>query len=140
VQSGNQATVSIPVRSNLPFYALIPSFGNDAISYMLQIPNAPNGAFQDPSLSFGSAVPFPAGTEGFGFQSSTPPWGPTLQVVTAQGFAQETSSPDLRFLTGDVDITLGQSPLNSRWVDRLSVPGSDAAAVQWEQDSSDIGG
>ena len=139
VQSGNQATISIPVRSNLPFYALIPSFGNDAISYMLQIPNAPSGAYEDPSLSAGSVTPLPANTEGFGFQSSTPPWGPTLQVVTAQGFAPETSSAAERILIGDVAIVIGETPLNSRWVDRLSVPGTDPMAVQWEQDSNNVG-
>ena len=146
VASANQATVNIPVRSNLPFYIEIPNFGLDTFSYMMRIPNAPTGPYEDPSLV--TASPLAAGPvtyqEGFGFQTpsatATPWWNPTLQIVTAQGFAPEAQVADGRILKGTVGpgMVLGQIPVNSRWVDRLSVPLTDSLAVQWEQDSNYI--
>ena len=45
------ATISIPVRSNLPFYVKIPSFGGDGNGYMLRIPNAPSTAVTIPQTA-----------------------------------------------------------------------------------------
>jgi len=143
VGTTNQATVAIPVRSNLPFYVEIPSFTKDARSYMLEIPNAPTGPYRDPDLETNPVThALPAGA-GFGFAdpaaSATPWWGPTLRVVTAQGFAPETSSPAQRKLQGTVSRVIGKTPVNSRWVDRISVTLADPTAVQWQQDSNSVG-
>jgi hypothetical protein len=153
VQSGNLATVDIPVRSNLPFYVQIPPFAPDTRSYMVRIPNAPTGSFMDPTLETNADHLLPAGSEGFGFEDPTGAtsswWHPNLQIVTAQGFTPEGGAPPARFLSGDVffdrsninpyDMEIGKAPVNSRWVDRLSVPLTDANAVQWEQDSNSTG-
>lgn len=145
VGTTNQAIVAIPVRSNLPFYVEIPSFSKDSHSYMMEIPNAPTGPFRDPTLESNATThALPAGA-GFGFNdpaaSASPWWGPTLRIVTAQGFALETSSPAQRKLQGTVasGMVVGTTPVNSRWVDRLSVTLADPTAVQWEQDSNFVG-
>jgi hypothetical protein len=150
IASGLQATGSIPVRSNLPFYAGIPTFGADAMSYMVRIPNAPTGSYEDDTLGGASnAIPMPADTEGFGFQSSSAPWDPTLQVVTGQGFAAESSAASMKFIEGALDpttanpnahMTLGYSPVNNRWLNRLSVPANDSTgAIQWPTSDSTLG-
>ena len=125
VGTTNQASVAIPVRSNLPFYVQIPKFGTvDSLSYAMQIPNAPTGAFADPTLE--TVSPLPDTSEGFGFENASataaPWWGPTLHIVTAQGFALESIDPPQRFLQGTTALVLGKTPANTRWVDRLSVP------------------
>jgi hypothetical protein len=151
VQSGNSATIDIPVRSDLPFYVQIPSTTTDSHNYLMRVPNAPTGVYSDPSLVTSS--PLPAGSEGFGFAyptaTASPWWQPTLQVVTAEGFTPEGGSPQARFLAGEVfdnsaypvlDMVIGASPVNSKWVDRLSVPLTAATPIQWEQDSNTIYG
>lgn len=141
----SHATVQIPVRSNLPFYVEMPGFGSDAHGYLLQIPNAPTGPFADPSL--GSTLG--AGSS-FGFQSASAPWNPTLQIVTAEGFGPETTAVGQRRLQGFVNGTglyganmaggTSPTPGNTRWMDRLSVPGNDpTGAIQWIQNSNNIG-
>ena len=135
--AGAQAAVQIPVRSDLPFYIEIPGFGNDNTTYLMRIPNAPTGAYADSSL----AVAPPAGSSNFSFSSVTAPWGPTLQIVTAQGFAAESNLPPQRMLAGYTDIIIGASPnpANNRWLNRLSVPSSDPLAVQWPQSNNSVG-
>ena len=136
--TGAQAVVNIPVRSDLPFYVEIPGFGSDATNYLMRIPNAPTGAYADPSL----VASAPAGSSTFSFSSSTAPWGPTLQIVTAQGFAAESLTAPQRKLNGYTDIVIGPSPApaNNRWLNRLSVPANDpTGAIQWIQSSNGIG-
>ena len=140
VTSGNAASVVIPVRSNLPFYVQIPAFGSDTRTYMVRIPNAPTGSFADPTL--GATIPLPPNVEGFGFQNSTAPFDPTLQIVTAQGFAPETGAAANKVINGTFDngMTLGSSPANNRWLDRLSVPFDDpSGAIQSPFSSSSDG-
>jgi len=139
VQSASQASVIAPVRSNLPFNVLIPGFGNDPISYVLQIPNAPTGNFEDDTLVPDNPLP---GGGGFSFQfpnATAAPWNPSLRIVTGQGFAPEgqTAANTTLFGTVNLNLIIGLTPVNSRWVDRLSVPLKDSTgAIQWEQDSN----
>ena len=136
--SGAQASVAIPVRSDLPFWVQLPSIGTDTRSYLLRIPNAPTGAYADTSL----AATLPVGSSTFGFASASAPWEPTLQLVTAQGFAAETGAAAQRTLTGFTDLYLSTTPsiANERWLDRLSVPTTDATpAITWNQSSNMVG-
>lgn len=141
----NRAVVQIPVRSNLPFYVKIPTFGPDTHGYLLRIPNAPTGAFADTSLgtSIGTGSSFGFGNPG----SATGPWDPTLRIVTAQGFGTEASSVGQRRMLGNIqtsglfdsNMAGGISPVapNTRWMDRLSVPGNDpTGSIQWTQNSN----
>jgi hypothetical protein len=133
---GALATVSIPVRSDLPFYIEIPGFGNDATTYLMRIPNAPTGPYADPTLTASA----PTGSSTFSFQNTAAPWNPSLQVVTAQGFAPESLTASQRKLNGYTDIVLGTTPANQRWLDRLSVPANDpTGAIQWSQSSNAAG-
>ncbi len=118
--AATKAQVAIPVRSDLPFYALLPNYNNsvDNRSYLMRIPNAPTGASADPALG----VTLNANTSSFGFENTSAPWNPTLQVVTAQGFAAETAPSPERRLLGTVSFVWGNSPPNSRYFDRLSIP------------------
>lgn len=133
-----QAQAQIPVRSNLPFYVQIPGFGDDTTGYLMRIPNAPSGPFADPSLG---TIVDPTRSS-FGFENATPPYNPTLKVVTGQGFAPENSSPAERRLQGYVngDLIIGNTPPNTRWLDRLSIPldaGDSLGALnQWVQNSN----
>lgn len=133
-----QAQVQIPVRSNLPFFVQIPRFGADTTGYLLRIPNAPNGPFADPTL--GSVVD--ATRSSFGFQNSAAPFNPTLRIVTGQGFVPENTSPLERRLQGYVndDLIIGQTPSNTRWLDRLSIPLDESDSLgalnQWVQPSN----
>ncbi|GLH69563.1 hypothetical protein GETHPA_10960 [Geothrix rubra] len=134
--SGAKAVVNIPVRSDLPFYVEIPGFGNDATTYLMRIPNAPSGAYADPTLTASA----PVGSSTFSFQNATAPWNPSLQIVTAQGFAPESLTAPQRKLNGYTDIVLGTTPANQRWLDRLSVPANDpTGAIQWSQASNAVG-
>lgn len=135
--TGAKAAVSIPVRSDLPFYIKIPGFsgGTDATTYLMRIPNSPTGAFADPSLEA-----TPTADSRFSFQNGTAPYNPTLQVVTAQGFAAETALAAQRKLNGYTDLVLGTAPVNERWLDRLSVPTTDpTGAFPWAQSSNAVG-
>lgn len=118
--AATKAQVAIPVRSNLPFYALLPNYNNavDSRSYLMRVPNAPAGEYADPSL--GTALNPNASS--FGFESASAPWNPVLQVVTAQGFAAETAPSPERRLLGTVSFVWGQTPANARYFDRLSIP------------------
>jgi len=139
---GAQAVVDIPVRSDLPFYIKVPGFGNDTTSYLMRIPNAPTGAYADASL-----VATPTADSRFYFKNNAAPYDPTLQIVTAQGFATETSSAPQRRLDGYTDLVIGTTPLNERWLDRLSVPipnavppaGDPSMPFQWIQSSNASG-
>ena len=132
VLTGAKATVSIPVRSDLPFYVEIPGFGSDSTKYLMRVPNAPTGAYADPTL----VAPASAGSSTFSFSASAP-WNPSLQIVTAQGFAAESLTAPQRKLNGYTDLVLGTTPVNERWLDRLSVPSTDATgAIQWAQSSN----
>lgn len=138
----SHATVQIPVRSNLPFYVQVPGFGSDTHGYLLQIPNAPTGPFADSSLG----LTLGAGSS-FGFQNTSAPWNPTLQVVTAEGFGPETTAVGQRRLQGLVNSSgpyganlAGGAVPNVRWMDRLSVAGDDpTGAIQWIQNSNNMG-
>jgi PKD repeat protein len=157
---GVNATVSIPVRSNLSFQFLVPSTvataAGDSINYMMQIPNAPN---VDPAL--GTTLQSNISSFGFGNPAATaaPWWNPTLQIVTAQGFAAETLQARERKFQGTVyfktiipalpslpypdplNMVLGGSPpLNDRWFDRLSVPllSSDSLGAIQAEDATGI--
>lgn len=132
----NQALVSVPVRSNLPFYIQIPAFAPENISYLLRIPNAPTGAFSDPSLG----TTLLSSTSTFGFENVAAPFNPTLKIVTAQGFAAESLTAPQRKLNGYTDMVLGTTPANERWLDRLSVPADDATgAIQFPLSNSAVG-
>ena len=144
VASGNEAQATIPVRSNIPFNVLIPPIGTDTLSYTLQIPNSPTGAYVDSTLVTNVSGLLAANAAGFGFQFPTAvaaPWNPVLQIVTGQGFAPEGTAASNQTLIGTVsEFIIGQTPVNSRWVDRLSVPLTDPnGAIQWEQDSNSVG-
>ncbi|MBL0210460.1 MAG: PKD domain-containing protein [Holophagaceae bacterium] len=136
----NQAIVSVPVRSNLPFYIQIPAFAPESISYLLRIPNSPTGPFRDPSLG----TTLLTNTSTFGFENAAPPFNPTLKVVTAQGFAPEGQNPQERRIAGTTQVFGGQTPANNRWLDRLSVPldnGDTLGALnQWVQGSNFVYG
>lgn len=142
IQNGTgQAIVSLPVRSNLPFYAKLAAFGVDPNGYLLRIPNAPTGPFADPGLG----TVLNPGQSSFGFQNSIPPYNPILQIVTGEGFAPETSSAQERRLQGVVGngMVIGTAPANMRYLDRLSVPNlpSDSlGAIQWFQTSNNAAG
>jgi hypothetical protein len=123
--AGAKATVSIPVRSDLPFYIKIPSFGGDTNGYMMRIPNAPTGPYADPAL--GTTLDPNSTVSNFGFQNSAAPLNPTLNIVTAQGFAAENAVTNLRTINGATSLFGGTSPANERWLSRLSVPVSDVA-------------
>jgi hypothetical protein len=144
MQSATQASISVPVRSNLSFYIKIPSFSSaDGRAYMMRIPNSPSGADADPTLQTSSSS-FPPldssnndiPTEGFGFRNpSTPsgPWNPVLELVTAQGFAAETAAAGQRNLQGSVDLPDGNN--TDRWLWRMS---SLTTAPLWEQASNTV--
>jgi len=142
LQSGNVAQATIPVRSNLPFHVLIPPTGADTLSYALRIPNAPTGQYADGTLVTNVSGLLAANAAGFGFQFPTAvaaPWNPVLQIVTGQGFAPEGSAAANQTLIGTVSnaMIIGPTPVNSRWLDRLSVPLTDPdGAIQWEQDTN----
>jgi len=145
VASGNQASVTLPVRSNLPFYAEIPSFGGDSLSYMVLVPNAPTGPYADPTLVAGGLS---TTSSSFSFKNASAPFDPTLEIVTGQGFASEGASANEKTVEGTVyeggtlstDMTLGNAPANDRWVDRLSVPTTDpSGAIQFETNGSNVG-
>ncbi len=135
--TGAVATVSVPVRSDLPFYIKIPGFSGalDGTTYLMRIPNAPTGIYADPSLEA-----TPSADSKFSFQNSAAPFNPTLQIVTAQGFAAEAALAAQRKLNGYTDLVIGTTPVNERWLDRLSVPTTDlTGAFQWIQSSNAAG-
>ncbi|MDR3672485.1 MAG: PKD domain-containing protein [Holophaga sp.] len=133
INSANQASVSVPVRSNVPFYALLPVIGSsDPNSYALRIPCQPTASGSanptgiDPELeglkSSTTSYTLANGSSSFSFQSSSAPWNPTLNVVTAQGFAQEGSSPVLKNLEGVVGLEPATPPSDQRWLELPSEP------------------
>ena len=136
----NRALVSVPVRSNLPFYIQIPAFAPENISYLMRIPNSATGPYRDPSLG----TTLLSNTSTFGFENTVSPFNPTLKIVTAQGFAPEGQNPQERRIAGTTQVFGGQTPANNRWLDRLSVPldSSDTfgALNQWVQGSNFVYG
>jgi hypothetical protein len=149
-QAATRAEVKIPVRSTMPFYVSVPAFAGglaDSRSYIIRIPNAPTGQYADPTL--GLALPATgeprATTSAFWFQfptATTAPWNPTLQIVTAQGFAPEIIPAPERRLQGLVSSVYGIDPSNERWLDRLTVPvglSPDLIAFPWNQSSNAVG-
>jgi hypothetical protein len=134
---GAKALVDIPVRSDLPFYIKLPTFGSDSTSYLMRIPNAPTGPYADPTLGA-----TPGADSAFTFRNASAPFEPALQIVTAQGFAAEASAAPQRKLNGFTNLIIGASPnpANERWLDRLSVPYNDpSGAIQWQQSSNNVG-
>jgi hypothetical protein len=148
--SGGNAQVSIPVRSDLPFQFKMPeavaAAAGDSINYMMQIPNKPGvdsalGTTLLPNASsFGFVNTDPAA-------SAAPWWTPTLQIVTAQGFAPEALQARERKFQGTVyvngssplNMVLGSTLMNDRWFDRLSIPllsGDSLGAIQAETSNS----
>jgi len=147
-QADTKAATSIPVRSNLPFYIKLPKdIAGDPQAYLMRIPNAPTGVYADPALG----TTLNTSISSFGFENATAPWNPTLQVVTAQGFAAETAPGAERRIQGTVAVygwLSGTDPFlsNERWLDRLTVPlkASDfsdplGALSQWNQSSNSAG-
>ena len=136
VASANTASTIIPVRSDLPFWVEVPSFSaSDPIAYMLRIPNSPNDPNYADSTLVTPATNPSVGAPSFTFANPlalTGPWDPTLNLVTAQGFAAENLTPEARKFQGTAAsyMEIGLSPDNNRWVDRLSVPLTDASAIQ----------
>jgi hypothetical protein len=131
IKSANSATVTVPVRGNLPFYLNLPSFSTtDPVAYMMRIPNKTN---QDPSLE----AAMPVGSSSFAFVNGNP----SLSIVTSQGFAAETDQTAQRRLNAAVSLWLGDKPGNDRWFDRLSVPSTDPNAIPsaFETSNSNIG-
>lgn len=140
--STGMASVGVPVRSDLPFYVQIPTFGSvDTNSYILRIPNAPSGSYADSSLVTPDSLK--SSISSFYFSNTSAPWNPILDIVTAQGFADETDSAPLRTLNGNTDLVLGNAAgyTNERWLDRLSVPLNDSltSAITWTQSSNAVG-
>jgi PKD repeat protein len=141
--AGAKAAVSIPVRSDLPFYVEIPTFGTDTNKYLMRIPNAPGSAFDDVDLT----ATAPAGSSSFYFANpAASPWDPTLKIVTAQGFAAESASAPQRKLNWYTDLVYGPTPVNQRWLDRLSVPllaaapvGDASLAIPWSEANTPTG-
>jgi hypothetical protein len=143
VSDGSRATVTIPVRSDVPFWLSIPPSvagdTSDATSYMFSIPNA-QGLDPDMEKS-GSGLPrILTAAEGtaFAFQSSTAPWNPQLQLTTGTGFGTEVMAAGTRTFQGTEDLVNNfcdvtgkdvEEP-NLRWLDRLSVPLNDTYPVQ----------
>lgn len=133
----NTAQAQIPVRANLSsFYVNIPNFGTDTLNYMMEIPNQPG---QDPTLE----VSLPGGSSAFRFKNGTataaPWWGPTLTLVTAQGYAPESETSPEKRITADTwvgavpgwweDTSTAPKLAFNRWIDRLSMPLGDPTAV-----------
>ncbi len=150
---GINAAILVPVRSNMPFWLDVPKFGSDGNAYYMRIPNAP-AATGDPNgdrtLENGDPLPknisgkwpFPflvntadpnAQVSMFGFEfpaASSGPWNPTLNLVTAQGYAAETTKPLSRMLQGTISAT-SPSPFatgtsTDLWLDKLAEPASSA--------------
>lgn len=139
--AAGRALVSVPVRSNLPFYAKLASFGGDTRNYLLRIPNAPTGTYADPG--FGTVLK-PNGSS-FGFQNGSAPFNPQLQIVTGEGFAPESGNASERRIQGVVGsgMVIGSTPGNNRYLDRLAVPllsGDSLGAFQWAQGSNVVAG
>ncbi len=149
---GLNAAISLPVRSNLPFWLDVPAFGSDGHAYFMRIPSTPvagdpnadptlvngtpNGTWTFPYLT--NAVDATANVSTFGFRypsATSGPWDPTLNLVTAQGYAAETTPASLRKIQGTLlsQTSNPASPfkLNSQsdvWLDRLSVPSGDTTS------------
>jgi len=135
INSAGQASVTVPVRSNVPFYTKVPAIGADTISYAVRIPSQPAGtpgadpSWIDPELEM-KAYTLSARSSSFSFQSSSAPYNPTLNVVTAQGFAPEASNTVKKMLQGRVgpsmapnSYTQGTSyPHDDRWLVLPSEP------------------
>jgi len=140
VTDSTKATIEIPVRSNLSFWVSVPKFGND-FGYIFRIPNNPTA-----DTTLGNATPDISKGTLFGFANASVPYNPTLQIVTAAGFAAETASTDQRRIQGSIDLAnnvacdLTFQP-NLRWLDRLSVPAGDplGANNQFVQSKNNIG-
>lgn len=134
--AGTGAEISLPVRSNLPFYAQIPAFGTDTNTYLVRVPNRPGLDPTLETLSVGSSLDL---LPGFGFRNAGAPWNPTLNIVTAEGFSAENETPEQRNFVGTSYLVGGQSTL--RWIDRLSVPSPDSprGATQWVQANNLVG-
>ncbi len=142
VSSGNVASIDIPVRSNVTFWLSIPPSvlggTKDASTYMFSIPNAPGlDPDMENSITNGPRPLTLADGTAFAFQNATYPWNPQFQVTTATGFATETSAAQTRTFQGTIDLinnwcgatgTVVEMP-NMRWLDRLSVPTTDAYPV-----------
>jgi hypothetical protein len=152
VAGANGATTQIPVRSDVPFWLSLPStIGGDTIdtsSYMFSIPNLPN---LDPDLERPGLPRMLTLNEGtaFAFQNSTYPWNPQLQIATGGGFGTEVMAAGQRRFMGNTELfnnVCGATGVNVfepnlRWLDRLSVPLTDALPVlQWPQAANNIGG
>jgi hypothetical protein len=132
VKSGSTASINVPVRSNLPFWISVPSFGADSLGYVLRIPNAPTGTFMDPSL-VAADHPAAATSSSFAFQNTSAPFNPVLNLVTGQGYAAEGTSPAIVNFQGHASLygnVPGDLPKTDRWFNLLSVPGTDATATQ----------
>ena len=160
--SGTTASITVPVRSNIPFWLDLPASitgtitgaSGDSRDYFMRIPNSPvvSGSYYDPSLVNGTPVSgawvFPyltnsvdptAQVSTFGFQNpaaASGPWNPTLNLVTAQGFAPETGSSPMRKLQGSIlaDHTASTGFIINNantdlWLDRLSVPALDPSTA-----------
>ncbi|MDR1841183.1 MAG: hypothetical protein LBQ86_04570 [Holophagales bacterium] len=141
----NNAEVAVPVRSNLPFWVMLPEFGTDDTNYVIRIPNAPAGEFADPSMGnwlLGGVWQLD-GISRFGFQNQTNPWNPTLHIVTAQGFGIEGQELErLKSLSGFARIADGSGEQHERWVDMLALPKEYPApldAIQWKQSNNVVG-
>ncbi|BDU73841.1 PKD domain-containing protein [Mesoterricola silvestris] len=135
---GIKATITLPVRSDLPFWLAIPSWSSaipDSRSYFMRIPNAPTGGFMDPTL--GTTLDDNATVSSFGFKNPAAPaapWNPVLNIVTAQGFAAETAQAAMRKLQGTTALIGGN--LTDRWLFRPSVP---FVTPLWEEPNNAVG-
>jgi hypothetical protein len=142
VSSNNGAFVTIPVRSNVTFWLSIPPTvlggTSDASTYMFSIPNAPGlDPDMENSISNGPRPLTLADGTAFAFQNATYPWNPQFQVTTATGFGTELMAADTRTFQGDLDLYNNRCDAtstevlepNMRWLDRLSVPTTDALPV-----------
>jgi hypothetical protein len=139
VTSPAGATLSIPVRSDVPFWLNIPSTvtggTGDTNGYMFRIPNQ-QGLDPDMENAGVGNLALSQGT-GFAFKSAAYPWNPQLQLTTAGGFGTEQVNAATRTFQGSLDLynnvcyATGSMVLepNLRWLDRLSVPTTDQYPV-----------
>jgi len=142
------APTTIPVRSDVPFWLTVPASiagdTTDGTNYQLNVPNK-HGV--DPDLEGPGLARTLSVSEGtaFAFQNwgATAPFNPQLQLTTGSGFGTETNGADQRRFQGNTNLIdnecFGTGVLvlepNLRWLDRLSVPTTDALPVltEWVQ-------
>ena len=146
--ANTNAPTTIPVRSDVPFWLTVPGSitGDTADGTNYQV-NIPNKHGVDPDLEGPGLARTLTVSEGtaFAFQNwgATAPFNPQLQITTGSGFGTENNGADQRRFQGNTTILNNECyatgtlvlEANLRWLDRLSVPTTDALPVltEWIQ-------